>query len=58
MKELHVPKEVIEFTVELQWLEHLWNHEKYSRLWYFELMSVNHSGQVRRHDGGYIFYFL
>ena len=28
-------------TVELQWLEHLWNHE----YMLFELMSVNHSAR-------------
>ena len=31
-----LPAETVYHTVELRWLEQLWNHEK------FELMSVNH----------------
>ena len=30
-------------TVELQWLEHLWNHENMFET--FHLMSVNHSAR-------------
>ena len=33
------------YTVELQWLEHLWNHENMFEKGYFELMSVNHSAR-------------
>ena len=36
-------------TVELQWLEHLWNHEKMFKTGVVELMSVNLSGKGRRH---------
>ena len=33
------------YTVDLQWLEHLWNHEKMFETGLFELMSVNHSAR-------------
>ena len=32
-------------TVELQWLEHFWNHENTFETGEFELMGVNHSGR-------------
>ena len=32
-------------TVELQWLEHFWNHEIFSRQGKFELKIVNHSAR-------------
>ena len=42
MAELRSPT-VSTITVELQWLEHLWNHEIHSRQGEFE--SVNHSAR-------------
>ena len=33
------------YTVELQWLEHLWDRENMFETGEFELMSVNHSAR-------------
>ena len=47
-------------TVELQWLEHLWNHENMFETGEVELMSINNSAR----SGGIIgihfrfFYFI
>ena len=34
-------------TAELQWLEHLWNHENRFETRVVELMGVNHSARTR-----------
>ena len=46
------------YTVELQWLEHLSDHENMFETGSFELMSVNHSTRSEGINGSYFRFSL